>query len=129
MCELGFGARFGFAFGFSLKADFWFQFQSWFYNSVFQILKSTSQIIHNQNNQPDNWNQNQTQTPTPPNQKSTNLPTFKFGVIYLSSSLTNINSNLKLLNQSTWSMITRLLKNLPLFSSSHYPSPLSIGMH
>ncbi len=27
MCELGFGARFGFVFHFSLKADFWFQFQ------------------------------------------------------------------------------------------------------
>jgi hypothetical protein len=81
-------------------------------------LKSTSQIIGNQNNQPDNWNQNQTQTPTPPNQKSTNLPTFKFGVIYLSSSLTNISSTLKLLNQLKWSMIT-LLKDLPLFSFSH----------
>jgi hypothetical protein len=54
MCELGFGARFSFAFGFSLKADFLFQFQFWFYNSFFQILKSTSQIIGNQNNQPDN---------------------------------------------------------------------------
>jgi len=118
-----------FSFGFSLKADFWFQFQFWFYNSFFQNLKSTSQIIGNQNNQPNNWNQNQTQTPTPPNQKSTNLPTFKFGVIYLSSSLTNINSNLKLLNQLTWSMITLLLKNLPLFSSAHYSSPLSIGLH
>jgi hypothetical protein len=29
MCELGFEAKFGFAFGFSLKADFWFQFQFW----------------------------------------------------------------------------------------------------